>query len=299
MAKLDLYRQIYGPLSPDDLFEAWFKDLRPAVLDWEYFVNWDKVQDKIKGLKVEIHLLNSLIGATDWRASLKELILKYPSVVKVFPYLAVRSSFGSQLSITDLGNRLNFNFEEPDPACHQDYLTFFEKTGLANLTSRFQVTNFYDYLVGVEAGVDSNGRKNRVGYLMEKIVGDYLEAFCSQTGAILKKQPTVKDLGSWPKISSCYPPGNQHRPDFLVLANHQPWAIIEVNLYNTSGSKLKATAGDYRVLADKLKAVNQRFIWVTDGAGWQGTKQDLRVAFNQIDYLFNLAMLERQVLTLL
>jgi type II restriction enzyme len=38
------------------------------------------------------------------------------------------------------------------------------------------------------------------------------------------------------------------------------------------------------------------FVWITDGLGWQKTTRPLREAFENNDYIFNLYMLENEVL---
>lgn len=37
------------------------------------------------------------------------------------------------------------------------------------------INNLYDYVTGVETGLDSNGRKNRGGHLMENLVESYIK----------------------------------------------------------------------------------------------------------------------------
>lgn len=51
---------------------------------------------------------------------------------------------------------------------------FMRKTGLFSLISEHLINNLVDYVTGVEVGLDSNGRKNRGGHLMENLVESYL-----------------------------------------------------------------------------------------------------------------------------
>ena len=44
------------------------------------------------------------------------------------------------------------------------------KTGIFDLISKHIINNLVDYATGVEVGLDSNGRKNRGGHLMEDLV---------------------------------------------------------------------------------------------------------------------------------
>ena len=72
--------------------------------------------------------------------------------------------------------------------------------------------------------------------------------------------------------------------------------LIEVNYYSGGGSKLKATAGEYKELHTFLKAQNITFIWITDGLGWQTAKSSLEETFNHNDYVINIEMLKNGIL---
>ena len=52
----------------------------------------------------------------------------------------------------------------------EQYKIFMRKTGLFDMISNHLVNNLVDYVLGVETGLDSNGRKNRGGHQMEKLV---------------------------------------------------------------------------------------------------------------------------------
>lgn len=49
----------------------------------------------------------------------------------------------------------------------------FEKSGIINLFKDKKIKNLVDYTIGVEVGLDSNGRKNR-----RSINGIYCRSFC-------------------------------------------------------------------------------------------------------------------------
>lgn len=57
----------------------------------------------------------------------------------------------------------------------EQYKVFMRKTGLFNLIENHIVNNLIDYALGVETGLDSNGRKNRGGHLMENLVEDFIK----------------------------------------------------------------------------------------------------------------------------
>lgn len=57
----------------------------------------------------------------------------------------------------------------------EEYKMLMEKTGLFDFFKKSGITNLVDYIAGIEVGLDSNARKNRMGELMEDIVEDYLK----------------------------------------------------------------------------------------------------------------------------
>ena len=85
------------------------------------------------------------------------------------------------------------------------------------------------------------------------------------------------------------------RYDFVIDHQTAP-IIIETNFYGGGGSKLKSTAGEYQHLNNILKG-DAIFVWITDGLVWITTKRPLREAFNNNDYIFNLFMLENEILS--
>ena len=151
-------------------------------------------------------------------------------------------------------------------------------------------------MIGVEAGLDSNARKNRSGHSMEDIVEAFIVDLCNK-----KKFRYLKEANS-EKIEQEFgykvPVDKSSRRYDFVIDNGKELFIIETNFYSGGGSKLKSTAGEYRNLFDVL-AGKYKFIWITDGLGWKTTSRPLRETFNHNDFIFNLTMLENGILEFL
>ncbi len=62
---------------------------------------------------------------------------------------------------------------------------------------------------------------------------------------------------------------------------------IEVNFYNTSGSKPDAIVGNYITLNREAKKRGLKFIWITDGPGWREMKNYLSKAVEEIEWILN------------
>lgn len=284
--------------SDDFLFRHIRDTFRNKLTTFDYFVNWKKVFEKVNPIEQELNLLNVLIGKDDVERDLSELIKKYPCVVKAFPSL-VASRDGSFDILVDvkqfLSKRYDFtcgtNFSDSQI---KDLVSFVKGIGLIDILKDRRIKNLMDYMIGVEVGLDSNGRKNRGGTLMENIVEVFVEECCKTNHAEFIAQANADKIKArWGK--SIQMDKSSRIIDFAILKNNILF-FTEVNFYNTTGSKLKSTATEYCEMYNRYRAQNVEFVWVTDGAGWQSTLSTLREYFDKTDYLLNLRMLQDGVL---
>lgn len=148
--------------------------------------------------------------------------------------------------------------------------------------------------MGVEVGLGSNARKNRVGKVMETIIEEHIKKLNQESDMEYILQARIKDIKEkWGiKVRS---DKSNHTVDFAVYA-HNKLFFIEVNFYSGGGSKLKSTAGEYRQMNTFGNKQNIVFIWITDGAGWKNTLSPLEEYFYSSDYLLNLDMVRKGAL---
>jgi type II restriction enzyme len=156
------------------------------------------------------------------------------------------------------------------------------------------VKNLVDFVLGVEAGVDSNARKNRSGQSMEKVVGAYLGSFAVDRNLEILEQATPSAIKQ--KWGLAVPVDKSSRRFDFAISDGRKLVLVEVNFYGGGGSKLKATAGEYVGLGELLKVPNVEFLWITDGFGWLTTLLPLRAAYEKLDYVWNLHWLSRDYL---
>ena len=72
-------------------FEEWLSTMRSSINQYDYYVDFNKVYDNVDAIKVELNILNSLIGSKNIEEDIKNLIERYPEVIKCIPtLLAVR-----------------------------------------------------------------------------------------------------------------------------------------------------------------------------------------------------------------
>ena len=264
---------------------------RRSIKTWDYFVNWNKVFTNSASFEIALNKLNYLIGKDDLQGEFYRLYESNPDIAKALPVLlAVREN---NLEVYNKTSKelesYDFSGEGGDV---NKYFEFLDKSGLIKLFQRDGIKNLVDYVIGVEVGLDSNGRKNRGGTLMEEIVGLFLEDFCKQNN--LKYIPQASPSKIKLKWNFDIVVDKSERSFDFAIYNPQSNKIklFETNFYNSGGSKLKAVCGEFRSLYDELKRQNIEFIWITDGLGWHTAKRPLEETYNHNDYIFNLFMLE-------
>jgi hypothetical protein len=264
---------------------------KSSIKTWDYFVNWNKVFSNSAELEIALNKLNYLLGKDDLRSEFYKLFESNPDIVKALPVLlAVRES---KLEVYDKTTKESdfYDFSGKDKDAEK-YFEFLNKSGLTKLFQQDGIKNLVDYVIGVEVGLDSNGRKNRGGSLMEEIVGLFLADFCKQNNFECLPQATPSKIKA--KWGFDVRVDKSARSFDFAIYNKQTknLKLFETNFYNGGGSKLKAVCGEFRRLHDELKSQNIEFVWVTDGLGWHTTKRPLEETYNHNDYVFNLNMLE-------
>jgi len=301
MKNISFYSDILKCKNDDEIFNFLITNLKPSNMLWSYFVNWEKVLRNTKHIELALNNLNYLIGKDDFDGEFRYLLKQNSSVAKVIPALVVRDGSNKKkfkIVLDFKGKKLvyqdfDFTKDKLTDADIEKYLTFVKETGLKNLIAGKKIKNLVDYMIGVEAGLDSNGRKNRGGHAMEDIVEVFIQDLCKQDGVrYLKEANAIKikhEFGYDVPVDK-----SSRRYDF-VIDNGKELFLIETNFYGGGGSKLKSTAGEYRNLSDILNG-KYKFIWVTDGYGWKTTTRPLRETFNHNDYVFTLVMLENGIL---
>ena len=62
-------------------FSAWLSGFRDSIADYRYYIDFEKVHRNVNSIKVELNILNSLIGSKNIKEDFKTLIKKYPEVL--------------------------------------------------------------------------------------------------------------------------------------------------------------------------------------------------------------------------
>lgn len=283
-------------------FSSWLTGFRDSIADYGYYIDFEKVHHNVNEIKIELNILNSLIGSKNIKKDFETLIEKYPEVLKCIPLLlAVRANeiycqdenggclykFGFRKDIIDIR------------VLSEKYSYFMQHTGLFDLLEKHIINNLVDYATGVETGLDSNGRKNRGGHLMENLV----ESFIKKAG-FTKERDYFKEMyihqitEKWGiDLSAISNQGKmEKRFDFVVKTSNMIYGI-ETNFYGSSGSKLNETARSYKTLALETDTIEGfTFVWFTDGKGWMSARNNLEETFDVMDNIYNIKDLEEGII---
>ena len=219
-----------------------------------------------------------------------------PDIVKALPVLLAIREKNIEFFDPETKKSIFFNFNKKEDKNADEYFEFIEKTGLIKLFKEDGIKNLVDYVIGVEVGLDSNGRKNRGGTLMEDVVEAYILKFCKEKGFEYLAQANAKRIKDKWGFSVVVDKSSRSFDFAVYNPKNKKLKLFEVNFYNGGGSKLKAVCGEFKSLYGELKRQNIDFIWITDGLGWNTTLRPLEETYNNNEYVFNLNMIEGGVL---
>ena len=278
-------------------FDEWLSKFRPSISSYDYYIDFEKVVRNVEEIKVELNILNSLIGSKNIEEDFERIVAKYPETLQCVPLLlAVR---GYEIYAQDEEGAFLYNFKKMNYSVEQ-YKVFMHKTGLFDMIANHLVNNLVDYALGIETGLDSNGRKNRGGHQMEDLVEKYIVAAGFEKDVSYFKEMYIKDIESkWGlDLSFLSSDGKStKRFDFVVKTENMVYGI-ETNFYTGGGSKLNETARSYELLSQHADAIDGfTFVWFTDGIGWKSARGNLRETFEVMDTIYSIDDMEQNIMS--
>lgn len=280
----------------DRNFDEWLGRFRASISGYDYYIDFDKVVRNVDEIRVELNILNSLTGSRTIEDDFEKIVTRYPETLACIPLLlAVR---GCEIYAQDEDGAFLYNFKRMNYSVEQ-YKVFMRKTGLFDMLSNHLVNNLVDYALGIETGLDSNGRKNRGGHQMENLVEKYIVSAGFIKNKTYFKEMYLKDMeAKWDMDLSAL--SNQgkaaKRFDFVVKTDRQIYAV-ETNFYSSGGSKLNETARSYKMLSQEADTIDGfTFVWFTDGIGWKSARGNLRETFEVMEHVYSIDDMERGIM---
>ena len=278
-------------------FAEWLLTFTDSIANYRYYIDFETIYKNAEIYKIELNMLNALIGSKNIEKDFRDLVEKYPEVIKCIPtLLAVKQS--EIFVLDDKGNKFEYSFKKMNYDVEQ-YIVFMRETGLFELLEKHLINNLYDYVLGVECGLNSNARKNRGGHLMEDAVEKFIQKAGFKKGETYFKEMYLQNIEEkWKLDMSFISNKNQStkRFDFVIKTDKCIYGI-ETNFYASGGSKLNETARSYKMIEEESKKVfGFKFVWFTDGMGWISARNNLKETFDNMEHIYNIADMNNGVM---
>lgn len=284
--------------EPQQRLEYFMGNLSMTNKTPDYFVNWEKVYQNTRRYEKHLNTLNYLVGKANILEEARILFEEQPNLLTAIPSLLASRDSNSDFLVMEDNDIIpvNLNFNLIDKSRIDEYIRYMDETGLLDFIQNHANRSLVDYVYGVEAGLDTNARKNRSGTSMENLVENFIQEASKVLDIEYLTQATaVRIKANWDKIVPV--DKSNRRFDYAVYNKESDRLfLLETNYYNGGGSKLKAVAGEFGALNQLISTSEEliTFIWVTDGQGWHTARLPLSEAFENIKYILNLHQLSEE-----
>ena len=270
-------------------FAEWLLTFTDSIANYKYYIDFETIYKNAEIYKIELNMLNTLIGSKNIEKEFEDLVKKYPEVLKCIPILLAVRQY-EIIVLDEAGNKFEYNFKKMNYDVEQ-YKVFMRETGLFGLLEKHLVNNLYDYVLGVESGLNSNARKNRGGHLMEDLVEKFIQKAGFKKNETYFKEMYLQDIENKWKLDMAFISNKNQatkRFDYVIKTDNCIYGI-ETNFYAVGGSKLNETARSYKMIAEEAeKVVGFEFVWFTDGMGWISARNNLRETFDRMENVYNI-----------
>ncbi len=261
------------------------KTLEETNIELNDLIDIEKIIKIIDELQIKLNTLNYIISSNqiELNKKIEKLFISQPEVFLVLPYLVAISKdkikknnflFRINNEIQNLSNFLN---------SPKSIISFLELSGLSRLILDGKIKNFVDFLTGIEVGLDTNARKNRIGFKNEKEIDNIItNAFSKYQYISIDRQLILEEFKNKVFLKN-------KKIDF-VLTNHlnNKKVIIETSYYNSSGSKIIETAKSFEKLNQIISEIqNYYFLWIADGTGINLTSSFITKNSEQFNFISN------------
>ena len=279
-----LYKEL-GYETEKEYYDNFIENLLLTNHTFDYFINWNKVYANLKENITEISILNSLnkVPKEEVEDEFIKILQHYPEVVPVLPSIIAVRYKNKRNKIVEIFDEKFKEYDFNDETfIIDDILYFCKRSGILELFTN--INDLYTYLLGTEVGLDTNGRKNRSGTIYETLIQESLEKQIEKyDGYSLECQEYVQNINY------------NKKADFIISYKGHQQLIFECNFFSSTGSKPISEANRYIDLQREIKNENMKFIWITDGAGWNKMEKTLKSVSPYLDYIINYKLLEKKL----
>lgn len=290
--------------TAEQKFEYFYSNRQNLALPANYWIKYANVKDNMAKYGPDVFTLDYLIGKNEdeliaFFTERSELLKLVPQLLGIREQKFEKPTSKKILKVEGIEGEYLLNFSEIDVDNLEQYLTFVFDSGLADLLLRGLSKSVNDYAVGVEAGMDSNGRKNRSGQRGELYMENVLSTLAESYGFKWRGQTTYQYIKNEynveldDSLETVRFDGSLYNPTNGMLY------LFEINNFSSGGSKLKASGGEFSLRQQVFANSTHQFIYITDGQGWDTDASHLKKIISSIDNVFNFSMIQHGYLTAL
>lgn len=251
-----------------------YKQLKPTSFVLKEYVKWEKLQENVREYELQLNDLNVLMASDEFefKEKFERLYSQRAESFDILPLFI--SSRNKQIEYwSSDGEAKKYGFDKKETV-----FDFLVESGLReNLFMNNRYKNVLDYILGLEVGLSSNDKKNYTGTWMMNQIANLLK----ENDITFRKEVPYKEIIDANRIKD-------KTFDFVFNKNDVTYCL-EVNFFNTSGSKINSEAERFIELNKELQNYEDiEFIWVTDGIGLKKNQTSINKAMKSIGNLYNL-----------
>lgn len=251
-----------------------YKQLKPTSFVLKEYVKWEKLQENVREYELQLNDLNVLMASDEFefKEKFERLYSQRAESFDILPLFI--SSRNKQIEYwSSDGEAKKYGFDKKETV-----FDFLVESGLReNLFMNNRYKNVLDYILGLEVGLSSNDKKNYTGTWMMNQIANLLK----ENDIKFRKEVPYKEIIDANRIKD-------KTFDFVFNKDDVTYCL-EVNFFNTSGSKINSEAERFIELNKELQNYEDiEFIWVTDGIGLKKNQTSINKAMKSIGNLYNL-----------
>ena len=95
-------------------FAQWLLTFTDSIADYKYYIDFETIYRNAEEHKIELNMLNSLIGSKNIEKDFVDLINKYPEILKCIPILLAVRQY-EIIVLDDEGNKFEISYDTISP----------------------------------------------------------------------------------------------------------------------------------------------------------------------------------------
>lgn len=297
---LGIISDVYDYLnhSPHDRLKIFTETITDIHHAPDYWLDFNKINNHVDCYGPDICTLDYLRSKTN--EEMESFFIDHPEILKTIPILlGIRDDKMShgKLPVFDAHGDYELDFKTIDPLNIHKYMKFIIDSGLADVLRGTGIhASVHDYTYGVEAGLNTHGRKNRSGEEGELHLAKILQSIVDKypdSHLVRHEQTTYANAIAWYNLRN-FPKelSNRRFDGSLFCGEKQKGLFVEINNFNSAGSKSKAVSSEFDNVHTIFSTTPHIFAYITDGLGWERDSSHLKEIIAHVPNVLNYQMVE-------